>query len=99
MKTSIELKIELQKLEQQRESLEVEEKELEQRLAVVRKLRFDLDGNRFCKGLIESKMAEIEKTESREKDEACPQPIWIESPTISFTTDKILVISRITKKG
>jgi hypothetical protein len=97
MKTSTELKAELENLRQESSALATEAKELEQRLKAIEDRKANLDGGRY-RGLIECKIAEIKEAESREKDEACPRPIWIEPPAMSLTTDKILVISRITKK-
>jgi hypothetical protein len=99
MKTSTELKAELEELTRESNVLATEAKELEQRLKVIEDRKNDLDGSRLgYRGLIKGKIAEIEEAESREKDEACPRPIWIKPPTMFFTTDKVLVVSRITKK-
>ena len=96
MKTSIELKIELKQLEQQRDDLIVETKQLEERLEIVRQLTIQINGSRFSNQCsITIKMNEILIAEGREKDEFSSQPVWITLPTDRGNT---FVVSRITKK-
>lgn len=98
MKTSTDLKIELKQLEQQRDDLIAEAKQLEERLKIVRQLTIQLEGNRYSNGSITTKMNEIVIAESREKDELSSYPIWINPPEERTEGDNAFVISRITKK-
>lgn len=95
MKTSIDLKNELKQLEQQRDDLIAEDKQLEERLKTVRHLITQIEGSRYQHGSITTKMNEIVTTEAREKDELSSHPIWINPPV---ERDKAFVVSRITKK-
>ena len=98
MKTSIELKNELQQLKQQRDDLIAEDKYLEERLKIVRTTIIQIEGTKFQHGSITTKMNEIVTTEFREKDEASSRPIWINPPEERTEGDNTFVVSRITKK-
>ena len=98
MKTSIELKNELKQLEQQRDELIAEDKQLEERLKIVRTTIIQIEGTKFQHGSITTKMNEIVRTESREKDEASSRPVWINPPEKRTEGDDTFVVSRITKK-
>ena len=98
MKTSTELKNELKQLEQQHDDLIAEDKQLEERLKIVRTTIIQIEGTQFQHGSITTKMNEIVITESREKDEASSRPIWINPPEERTKGDNAFVVSRMTKK-